>query len=75
LAGVKAQTQEDTCRFNISNDHEILTKAQAASFLQCSPRQVDYLRGRGLPWIRLGGEVRFFREDILSYLKARKVGK
>lgn len=66
---------EKLCNSNAPGEPEILTKAQTAGFLQCSSRKIDYLRHRGLPWIQLGGEVRFFRADILSYLTARRVGR
>ena len=48
----------------------ILTREQVASWLQVRPRQVERL---GVPCIALGRKtVRYFRSDVLEWLKAQR---
>ncbi|MDO4857117.1 MAG: excisionase family DNA-binding protein [Thermoguttaceae bacterium] len=51
----------------------LIDKKEAAQMLNCSLRQVDYLRENyGLPWIRLGEVVRFDRAKVQEWLEAQK---
>jgi hypothetical protein len=34
----------------------------------------DRSRRRGLPYVKIGGRVRYLREDVLSYLAANRIG-
>lgn len=34
----------------------------------------DRYRGRGIPYIKIGGRVRYLREDVLNYLAANRFG-
>jgi hypothetical protein len=34
----------------------------------------DRYRGRGIPYVKIGGRVRYLRADVLGYLAANRVG-
>jgi len=34
----------------------------------------DRYRRRGVPWTKVGGRVRYLREDVLAYLDANRIG-
>jgi hypothetical protein len=34
----------------------------------------DRYRGRGLPFVKIGGRVRYLREDVLKYLSDNRIG-
>lgn len=34
----------------------------------------DRYRGRGIPYVKIGGRVRYLREDVLAYLAANRIG-
>ena len=46
-----------------------LTKEQVAKLLQVSPRTVDALRQKGLPYFNVGRSVRFDAKDIEAWLR------
>ena len=49
------------------------TKKDLADYLKVSIRQVDVLREKhGLPWIMVGGMVRFRKEDVDEWLLRRQ---
>jgi excisionase family DNA binding protein len=53
---------------------ELLTIAEVAKLLKVSVSGVRRLQqGRHLPFIRVGGSVRFSKHDISSYLEKRRV--
>ena len=53
---------------------ELLTVKEVASLLKLSVPGVRELQAkRHLPFIKVGGAVRFERRDIVEYLKLRKV--
>jgi excisionase family DNA binding protein len=53
---------------------ELLTTAEVAELLKVSVSGVRRLQqARQLPFINVGGSVRFSRRDILSYLERRRV--
>jgi excisionase family DNA binding protein len=53
---------------------ELLTIAEVAKLLKVSVSGVRRLQqGRHLPFIRVGGSVRFSKTDIISYLEKRRV--
>src|SRR5579872_4121969 len=61
-----------------SSDHgpviELLSIAEAATLLSVSISSVRRLQqGRHLPFIRVGGSVRFAKVDLFAYLKRRRV--
>lgn len=52
---------------------KLVNKREAATLLNCSTRQVDYLRENyGLPWTRLGEVIRFDVDDLQAWLEAQK---
>ncbi len=53
---------------------ELLTVAEAARLLKISVTGVRRLQQRRLlPFIKVGGQVRFAAEDLLTYLETRRV--
>jgi excisionase family DNA binding protein len=62
----------------MSNDSgptiELLTIAEVAKLLRISASGVRRLQQRRLiPFVKIGGSVRFTKDDILSYLLKRRV--
>jgi len=54
---------------------ELLTIAEVAEWLKISHSGVRRLQqARHLPFIKVGGSVRFSKQDITSYLKTRRIG-
>jgi excisionase family DNA binding protein len=63
---------------NTSNDShsvfELLTIAEVAEALKISVSGVRRLQhGRHIPFIKVGGNIRFSRSDIMSYVKKMRV--
>ena len=53
---------------------ELLTINEVAEFLKVSPTSVRRLQqGRQLPFIKVGGSVRFDKSDIINFLKKQRV--
>lgn len=53
--------------------HEVMTRDQAAEFLQCHPAVLTrYVRREGLPSHKLGREWRFKRSELIRWLEGRK---
>jgi len=53
---------------------ELLTIPETAEFLKISETGVRRLQqGRAIPFIKVGGSVRFAKSDIMSYLEKRRV--
>ena len=50
----------------------LLDRNAIAAALGCSSSQVDTLRKRGMPWVRLGESPRFELEDCLAWLRGQK---
>jgi excisionase family DNA binding protein len=54
---------------------ELLTIAEAAGFLRISKSSVRRLQqGRHIPFFKVGGSIRFARDDLASYLVRQRVG-
>lgn len=54
----------------MENEKRPLNKKQLSEYLQCSLRQIDYLREKnGLPCMRLGGMIRFDFDSVRQWLK------
>ena len=54
----------------------VMTASDVAEFIHLSTDQVYRLvRSGDLPHTRVGGSIRFFREEIVAYLKANRGGK
>jgi excisionase family DNA binding protein len=53
---------------------ELLTIPEVAKVLKISESGVRRLQqARHLPFIKVGGSIRFYKEDIMSYLEQRRV--
>ncbi len=53
---------------------ELLTIKEVAEFLKVSPQSVRRLQQvRHLPFIKIGGSVRFDKSDLINYLKKQRV--
>jgi excisionase family DNA binding protein len=53
----------------------VLTKAQLAQVLSCTPRHIDNLSRRGvLPSVRLGRIVRFRRDAVMASIRKLEGG-
>ena len=53
---------------------ELLTPREAAGFLRISASGIRRLQqGRHLPFFKVGGSVRFAKDDLLSYLARQRV--
>jgi predicted DNA-binding transcriptional regulator AlpA len=53
---------------NPNSDSSLWTTGQVADFLQVSNKTVFNLRKTGLPYLQLGGAVRFDPQEIKDYL-------
>lgn len=52
----------------------LLTTAEVAELLRVSQRTVRRLReGGGLPWVRIGGQVRYLREQVAGWVSSQAV--
>jgi hypothetical protein len=49
-------------------DDQLWTTEQAAKYLHLSHKAIFNLRKRGLPYVKLGGAVRFVPQEIRDYL-------
>jgi excisionase family DNA binding protein len=54
-------------------DVELLTIAEVAELLRISVPSVRRLQRRRIPFIKIGGSVRFTKDDIMSYLAKQRV--
>jgi hypothetical protein len=54
----------------------LATPSQLAEILQTTVDSLaqDRYRRRGVPWTKVGGRVRYLREDVLAYLVANRSG-
>jgi len=60
---------EDTINHHFPTPEDKLwTTEQAADFLRVSLKTVFNLRKKGLPFVQLGGAVRFIPQEIKDYL-------
>lgn len=59
---------EDVKTLSQETDSELWTTERVAKYLHVSLKTVFNLRKRGLPYIQLGGAVRFVPQEIRNYL-------
>lgn len=58
----------------LNPNDRLMDKRGVAEMLDCSLRQVDALREKdGLPFMKLGGLVKFQREDVQRWLRTKMV--
>ena len=52
---------------------KLLNKKQMGEVLQCSVRQIDYLREKaGLPFVKMGGVIRFDLDSVKQWIKSNE---
>lgn len=54
-------------------DIELLTIDEVAKLLRVSPMTVRRLQGSQIPFIKVGGRIRFTKTDIVEYIKRARV--
>lgn len=54
----------------------IATATQVAKVVQSTPDALaqDRYRRRGIPYVKIGGRVRYLRADVLKYLTDNRIG-
>jgi len=50
---------------------EILTREELSKLLKVTERTIDRLRKEGLPWFKVGVNVRFNKEKVLKWLEQK----
>ncbi len=52
-------------------------RAETAQYLRCSLRTLDRERaeGRGIPYVRIGGRIRYRRADVEAFVAAHVRGR
>ncbi len=55
---------------------EVATSTQVAKFVQSTPDALaqDRYRRRGIPYVKIGGRVRYLRADVLKFLDDNRIG-
>ncbi len=56
----------------INSSEEILTKEELSNFLKVTPRTIDNLRKKGLPYFSVGDAVRFDKQKVMDWLDTNK---
>ena len=54
----------------------IATASQVARVVQTTVDALaqDRYRRRGIPYVKIGGRVRYLRDDVIAYLSANRIG-
>jgi hypothetical protein len=54
----------------------VATAPQVAAVVQTTVDALaqDRYRRRGIPFVKIGGRVRYLREDVIAYLAANRIG-
>jgi len=50
-------------------EEEIWTKEELAEYLKITVRMVDKLRGKGLPYFKVGKLVRFKKDEVMKWFE------
>ena len=58
------ENNQNTC----DSDDQLWKTERVAKYLHVSPKTIFNLRKRGLPYVQLGGAVRFVPQEIRDYL-------
>ena len=64
----KSPVSEDVKPVSGETDSELWTTKKVAAYLHVSLKTVFNLRKQGLPYVQLGGAVRFVPQEIKDYL-------
>lgn len=53
----------------------VATSKQVSKVIQTSEASLaqDRYRGTGIPFVKIGGRVRYLRQDVLAYLSANRM--
>ena len=62
---------------DINPPETLLTAPETAQYLVCSLRTLDRERadGRGIPYVRIGGRIRYRRADVEDFVAAHVRGR
>jgi excisionase family DNA binding protein len=63
---------DDVKTMSHETDSELWTTERVAKYLHVSLKTVFNLRKKGLPYVQLGGAVRFIPQEIRDYLVAHR---
>jgi excisionase family DNA binding protein len=55
-----------------AGDNYLKTKTEAAKYLGISLGSIERLTRSGLPYVKVGGLVRFRPEDLTEYIESRR---
>lgn len=61
------------CKETQNDENHLKTKKEVARFLGVSLGSIERLMRGGLPYVRVGGLVRFIPEDMAGYIERRRV--
>lgn len=50
-------------------EEQVMTKEELATFLKVTQRTIDRLRKEGMPFFKVGTNIRFDKEEVLNWLK------
>lgn len=50
----------------------LVDKRGAGRLLNVCVRQIDTLRKHGLPWVKLGGRIMFFKQSLVGWAKSHE---
>jgi len=72
--GASSKQFSDNQSTDARSASNLMTIAEAARFLRVSISSLRRLQqGRHIPFIKVGGSVRFARNDLLAYIEKRRV--
>jgi len=49
------------------SEDEILTKEELSKLLKVTERTIDRMRDEGMPYFKIGSNVRFFKEKVMQW--------
>lgn len=54
---------------------DVLTPHELGELMRCSTQSLaqDRYLGRGVPFVKFGGRIRYLRSDVLAYLSANRM--
>jgi excisionase family DNA binding protein len=59
--------------FRVSSEIKFLTIEDMAEMLQVTRTTIYNLKKKGLPFIKLGKNVRFVQDEVIEWVKSQKV--
>ena len=52
-------------------EDEVLTKEELAKLFKVNRRTIDRMRDEGMPYFKIGSNVRFFREKVVQWFEEK----